>query len=254
MALKMIREFVSGAREELKKGKMAKRKLTPRWKARETVKALRNNLKKSKAESKKTAVVKKSLKDKKKPKKKNMLEREEVKAQVLKAWNNKEDDYESMMGDDLLVELTKTLDADEKVEKIMPTLNGPVIGTHKRILFVHRSPTGFSKWKLNEIKEFSYDYITCIEYKKKRWHGRVIKVDISGDETEFDDCHKEYIQDFCDYVRARMSAVTKHQGNRKAPKQPSSKDKYTKFEKLVEFKDKGILKLRKNFSNQRKKF
>ena len=47
MALKMIREFVSGAREELKKGKMAKRKLNPRWKARETVKALRNNLKKT---------------------------------------------------------------------------------------------------------------------------------------------------------------------------------------------------------------
>jgi hypothetical protein len=182
-----------------------------------------------------------------------MLEREEVKSQVLKAWNNKEDDYESMMGDDLLVELTKTLDLDEKVEKIMPTLNGPLIGTHKRILFIHRAPTGFSKWKFKEIKEFIYDYITCIEYKKKRWHGRVIKVDIPGDETEFDDCHKEYIQDFCDYVNARMRAVKKHQSNRKAPLQSSSNDNYSKLERLVRFKDKGILKLTNNFSKRRKK-
>src|SRR5690606_23624971 len=142
------------------------------------------------------------------------------------------DGLSKLLGRREIKELPNILWEDERVEAIVQGVYykklGILAGTNKRLIFVKK---GFVYGL--QVEDFPYDRITSIQYETGLVYGR-IKIYSSGNKAEIAQVEKKQARDFSEYIRARISGVTKHASyyeQAAAAKDPYD-DMLTKLERL----------------------
>ena len=135
-------------------------------------------------------------------------------------------------------ELPKILWEDEKVEKVIQGFHekgsGILAATNKRLIFVDKGYTGRLR-----VRDFPYDKVTSIQYNTGFVMGG-ITIYSSGNKSEITNISKAVVGSFAEYVRARITAVTKHASAPVTPSTPQE-DMISKLERLGALKDKGLI-------------
>jgi len=135
-------------------------------------------------------------------------------------------------------ELPHILWEDEIIEKIVQGYynngTGILAATNKRLVFVDKGLVYGCK-----VEDFPYDKISSIQYKKGLLLGS-ITVFASGNNALIDSIQKSSVQNFAEFVRARVTSSKEH-----ASFQPQNdggqEDSLIKLEKLAQLKDKGVI-------------
>ena len=149
-------------------------------------------------------------------------------------------------------ELPDILWENEQLEKIVQgylgTHSGVLVATNSRVIFIDKRMLGGL-----HVEDFPYDKISSIQYNTGWVFGK-ITIFASGNKAIIEQVEKELVRDFCDYVRARISAPTQHAN---VPKQevPASNNSRSVVEELRELKellDEGVL-TDEEFAKQKKK-
>lgn len=150
-------------------------------------------------------------------------------------------------------ELPNILWENEQLEKLEQGLlvnhSGILVATNSRLIFVDKRMFG----GLN-VENFPYDKISSIQYNTG-WVMGKITIFGSGNKAVIEQVEKELVHDFCDYIRARISAPMKHANTPKQEEASASANSRSVAEELHELKellDEGIL-TEEEFSEQKKK-
>jgi hypothetical protein len=119
---------------------------------------------------------------------------------------------------------------------------GILAATNKRLIFVDKGYMGGLR-----VRDFPYDKVTSIQYNTGFVMGG-ITIYWSGNKSEITNISKAVVGPFAEYVRARITAVTKHASapvtsSPSAPVTPSTpqEDMISKLERLGALKDKGLI-------------
>ena len=151
------------------------------------------------------------------------------------------DGLSRLLGRKEIKELPDILWEDERVEAIVQGVYnkklGILVASNKRLIFVKKGLL----YGL-QVEDFPYDKITSIQYETGLMYGK-IKIFSSGNKAEIEQVEKRRARDFSEYIRARISGVTKHASYHEqaaAAKDPYD-DMLTKLERLPQLKERGIL-------------
>ena len=144
------------------------------------------------------------------------------------------------------------LQEDEVLERVLQgkrgtlrPIDGLLCATNKRLVFVDRGVINV------KVEDFSYNEITSINtYGTDRFFGRVTISFASGIELDVRRIEKKHVEDFGDYVRARIKMSTMSITGQSKQADISEKDKVfdsdnerklNALERLVKLKEQGIL-------------
>lgn len=146
-------------------------------------------------------------------------------------------------------ELPHILWEDEIIEKIIQGYynggTGILVATNKRLIFIDKGLLYGLK-----VEDFAYDKITSIQYKTGLILGE-ITIYASGNNAVIQNIQKGIVKPFAEYIRARITSVSKHASEPKATP-PSQEDTISKLERLAALKNSGILSDRE-FEEQKSK-
>ena len=136
-------------------------------------------------------------------------------------------------------ELPNILWGDETVENMVQGYysngNGILVATNRRLVFVYKKFLGGVK-----VEDFPYDKISSIQYETGMVLGK-ITIFTSGNKADITQIEKKQTRDFCESVRARISATA---APGKAPSATASirdDDVLVKLERLMKLKEQGGL-------------
>lgn len=160
-------------------------------------------------------------------------------------------------------ELPNILWEDEVLEKLVQgkynNNGGILVATNKRLIFIDKALLG-SRLR---VEDFPYDKLTSIQYDTGSFFSdastlepdrrATITIFASGNKAEIKHVHKEQVQGFCDYVRARTSGIAEHAS---APQAAASgggaPDVVSQLERLARLKEQGML-TDEEFQGEKKK-
>ena len=141
-------------------------------------------------------------------------------------------------------ELPNILWEHEKIEKIvqgfMNNHSGVLVATNSRVIFIDKRLLGGL-----HVEDFPYDKISSIQYSTGLVMGK-ITIFTSGNRAVIENVEKSKVRDFCDYVRARISAPTKpayaqEESNQQTSKESTAKSVVKELRELAKLKEEGIL-------------
>lgn len=151
------------------------------------------------------------------------------------------DGASKFLGRKEIKELPKILWEDERVEMLVQGTynagNGVLVATNKRLVFVDK---GIGKLK---VEDFPYDKLTSIQYETG-WTMGTITMFASGNRAEIKNVVKDRCKNFADYVRARITAASKHASAPRAAEPAVGNgggDFVDRLERLARLKEQGIL-------------